>query len=79
MASRKRRVNGEHHPKEIAPRLRSGERREHITIGVPPGYKTGIKLKAARHNISASWMFEQEIPTLFGIRQSAYIPRKKRG
>jgi hypothetical protein len=60
----------------IAPRLRSGERRESFGHGLPPAIKAGLRKIAAHENKSMSWVMEEVIIRYFGFKRPEYIKRK---
>ena len=62
--------------RRIAPRLASGDPRDRLYNGLPPEVKKGLKLAAARENISVSWMLEQIIIDHFGLRRPLYLKPK---
>lgn len=63
-------------PRQIAPRLASGEIRESIGHGLPPHIKQGVRMIAARENRSVSWVLEQVIIAYFGLKKPEYVARK---
>ena len=64
--------------KEIAPRLASGERREHNTHGLPPVIKEGLRAIARKENKSLSWILETVVLEYFGFKTPKYIEKKKK-
>ncbi len=66
-----------HTPKQIAPRLLSGERREPNSHGLPPEIKAGLKLIASRHNESVSWVLEKIVIQWFHFKTPKYKERKR--
>jgi hypothetical protein len=62
-------------PRQIAPRLVSGESRVGIGHGLPPHIKAGIQLIAARERKSLSWVLENVIIEYFGLRRPKYRRR----
>lgn len=63
-------------PKTIAPRLKSGDKRESIGHGLPPEIKQGLKAIARHENESVSWVLEKIIIEYFGFKTPKYIKRK---
>lgn len=63
-------------PRQIAPRLASGEHRIGFGHGLPPEIKEGIRRIAARENKSMSWVMEEMIIAFFHFRPPQYSPRK---
>ncbi len=61
-------------PKQIAPRLVSGEC---TGGGLPPDIQQGLKDIARAENKSVSWVKEQCIIKFFRLDKPEYNPRKK--
>jgi hypothetical protein len=66
-----------HKAKIIAPRLKSGDKRESIGHGLPPEIKQGLRSIARTENKSVSWILEQIIIEYFGFKTPRYIKRKE--
>jgi hypothetical protein len=65
-----------HKPRQIAPRLASGERREAGSIALPPDIKAAFRLIAAGENKSMSWVNEQMLIRALGLKRPEYVKRK---
>lgn len=63
-------------PREIAPRLLSGECRLACGHGLPPAIKAGIFAIARAENRSASWVMERVLIDYFDLKTPDYKPRK---
>lgn len=63
-------------PKQIAPRLKNGDKRVSIGHGLPPQIKEAIKAIAASENRSVSWVLEEVVIDYFSLRRPRYIDRK---
>lgn len=73
---RRRTGNGQVH-KNIAPRLKSGEKRVGAHAGLPPAIKDGLRMRAVAEGRSLSWMLEEALIDHFGLRRPAYIVKKE--
>ena len=64
-------------PKQIAPRLVSGEHR--ITWGgnLPPKVKEAVKLIASDENKSVSWVLENVVIDYFSMSRPKYRKKKQ--
>jgi hypothetical protein len=70
-------------PRAIAPRLATGEKREHQSHGLPPWIKDALREAARVDNVSVSWIEEQIVvewleATGRRFRRPRYLPRKKK-
>jgi hypothetical protein len=70
-----------YYKKEIAPRLKSGDRREAFGHGLPPEIKEGLRRIAWEERESVSWVVEKIIVDWIGharddIRTPEYKERK---
>ena len=66
-------------PREIAPRLASGDSRVNFGHGLPEHIKEGLRSIAIHENKSMSWVMEEVIIRYFGLKRPKYIERKKNG
>ena len=65
-------------PRQIAPRLADGTKRDSIGHALPPHIKQGVRMIAVRENRSVSWVLENVIIEYFGLRRPEYLKRKER-
>lgn len=63
-------------PKQIAPRLFSGEKRIANGTSLPPHIKRGLQLIARDENQSVSWVMEQVVIKYFKLKEPKYVERK---
>lgn len=73
--SRKR---GPSKPRQIAPRLASGEKRESGGHRLPPNVKSAFRLIAEREGKSMSWVLENVVIDYFGLRRPEYVKPKQK-
>lgn len=66
-----------HKPRQIAPRLASGEKREQGGHRLPPHIKQAFRMIAVKENRSMSWVLENVIIEYFGLRPPAYVKGKE--
>lgn len=64
-------------PREIAPRLVSGECRVTIGHGLPPAVKQGLIAIARSERRSLSWVLEQVLIRYFKLEKPEYRKRKR--